>query len=160
MVDRKKIGIVLNTAWNIHNFRLGLVRALLAVGYDVVAIAPPDTFVDSITETGAQFIPLKQLSRKGVNPFKDWMLYRELYTIFKTHQLDAVLLYTIKPNIYGNWAARKVGIPSIATVTGLGYSIMQEGLVHQIVKRLYRSAFRKAKRVAFQNRDDLSLIHI
>jgi glycosyltransferase involved in cell wall biosynthesis len=34
---------------------------------------------------------------------------------------------------------------------------MQKGLVHQIVKRLYRSAFRKAPRVAFQNRDDKQL---
>lgn len=157
MANHKKIGIVLNTAWNIHNFRLGLLRALIQAGYEVVAIAPKDAFVSSIQETGAQFVPLQQLSRKGVNPFKDWMLYRELYQIFKQHQLDAVLLYTIKPNIYGNWAAKKLGIPSIATVTGLGYSFMQEGIVHQIVKLLYRSAFRKAERVAFQNSDDKAL---
>lgn len=157
MTDKKKIGIVLNTAWNIHNFRLGLIRALITAGYDVVAIAPEDQFVPSILETGAQFIPLTQLSRKGVNPFKDWMLYRELCAIFEKTQLEAVLLYTIKPNIYGNWAARRVGIPSIATVTGLGYSFMQKGVVHQIVKRLYRSAFRKAPCIAFQNRDDKKL---
>jgi glycosyltransferase involved in cell wall biosynthesis len=157
LANYKKIGIVLNTAWNIHNFRLGLIRALIQEGYKVVAIAPEDEFVSSVTETGAQFVPLQHLSRKGVNPFKDWMLYRELYQIFKQHQLDAVLLYTIKPNIYGNWAAKKLGIPSIATVTGLGYSFMQEGIVHQVVKLLYRSAFRKAKRVAFQNSDDKAL---
>ncbi len=154
---QKRIGLVLNTAWNIYNFRLGLVRALIAEGYAVVAIAPADSFVPQIEETGAKFIPLKQLSRKGVNPVKDWLLYRELYRIFQQEQLDAVLLYTIKPNIYGNWAARRAGIPSIATVTGLGYSFMKKGVVHQIVKRLYRSAFRKAERVAFQNRDDKAL---
>lgn len=157
LANHKKIGIVLNTAWNIHNFRLGLIKALIDAGYAVVAIAPEDNFVDSIKATGATFVPLKQLSRKGVNPVKDWLLYRELYTIFKNEALDAVLLYTIKPNIYGNWAARRAGIPSIATVTGLGYSFMKKGVVHQIVKRLYRSAFRKAARVAFQNSDDKAL---
>lgn len=157
LTKNKKIGIVLNTAWNIHNFRLGLVRALIGAGYQVVAIAPTDEFIPSIQEAGAAFVPLQQLSRKGVNPFKDWQLYRELYSIYKKEQLDAVLLYTIKPNIYGNWAARKAGIPSIATVTGLGYSFMQKGLVHFIVKKLYKSAFKKAYRVAFQNRDDKAL---
>ena len=157
MNTTKTIGIVLNTAWNIYNFRLGLVRALLAAGYRVVAIAPPDDYVAAIEETGATFVPLKQLSRKGVNPIRDLQLYQELWRIFKQQQLDAVLLYTIKPNIYGAWAAKRAGIPSIATVTGLGYSFMQGGLVHQIVKRLYRSAFKAASRVAFQNRDDKAL---
>lgn len=151
------IGLVLNTAWNIYNFRLGLVRALLKAGYQVVAIAPPDEYVAAIEETGARFVPLTSLSRKGVNPFRDLQLYAELVRIFKAERLDAVLLYTIKPNIYGAWAAQRAGIVSIATVTGLGYSFMQKGLVHEIVKRLYRSAFKRSSRVAFQNRDDKAL---
>lgn len=151
------IGIVLNTAWNIYNFRLGLIRALLAAGYHVVAIAPIDDYVGAIEETGASFVPLKHLSRKGLNPLQDLQLTNELVRIFKAQQLDAVLLYTIKPNIYGSWAARRAGIPSIATVTGLGYSFMQGGLVHQVVKWLYRSAFKGSHRVAFQNQDDKAL---
>lgn len=151
------IGMVLNTAWNIYNFRLGLVKALLAAGYRVVAIAPTDAYVPQIEATGATFVPLERLSRKGVNPLQDLQLTNELARIFKAEQLDAVLLYTIKPNIYGAWAARRVGIPSISTITGLGYAFMQGGLVHQVVKRLYRSAFKGSHRVAFQNRDDKAL---
>lgn len=151
------VGIVLNTAWNIYNFRLGLVKALLAAGYRVVAIAPTDEYVPQIETTGATFVPLTRLSRKGVNPLQDLQLTNELARIFRAQQLDAVLLYTIKPNIYGSWAARRVGIPCISTVTGLGYAFMQGGLVHQVVKRLYRSAFKASYRVAFQNRDDKAL---
>lgn len=39
-----KILIVLNTAWNLVNFRAGLIRALVAAGYEVVAVAPPDEY--------------------------------------------------------------------------------------------------------------------
>ena len=38
----KKIVISVNTAWNIHNLRSGLVRALNRQGYDVMVMAPED----------------------------------------------------------------------------------------------------------------------
>lgn len=151
------VGIVLNTAWNIQNFRLGLIRALLASGAKVVAIAPADEFVPEIEATGCTFVPLKQLARKGVNPFQDLRLAWELAQIYQKNDLDVVLHYTIKPNIYGSMAARWVGIPMISTVTGLGYSFMQEGWVNRIVQQLYRWAFKAKGKVVFQNRDDQQL---
>lgn len=152
-----KIAIVLNTSWNIYNFRLGLVRQLIKAGHQVFAIAPPDQFVDEITATGCQYIPLKHLSRKGVNPYKDLRFCYELYRIYKLQHFDFVLHYTIKPNIYGSIAARWSKVASMSTVTGLGYSFMKEGFVNKVVKRLYKFAFRSAHCVAFQNSDDLHL---
>ena len=38
-----KIAISINCAWNIVNFRGGLIRSLLAAGYEVIAIAPQDS---------------------------------------------------------------------------------------------------------------------
>lgn len=151
------IGIVLNTAWNIYNFRLGLVKALLAVGHRVFAIAPADDFVTQIEATGCVFVPLQHLSRKGVNPIKDLRFSYELFQIYKEHQIDIVLQYTIKPNIYGSLAANMAKIKSISTVTGLGYSFLSEGAVNKIVKQLYKSAFKGCTRIAFQNSDDKKL---
>lgn len=152
-----KIGIVLNTAWNIYNFRLGLVKAFLAEGHQVYAIAPVDDFVSEIEATGCTFIPVYHLSRKGVNPIQDLQFGYELYKIYTSKQLDLVLHYTIKPNIYGCLAAGRANVKSISTVTGLGYSFMKEGLVNKIVKRLYKTAFKSGTRIAFQNRDDKKL---
>ena len=152
-----KIGIVLNTAWNIYNFRLGLVKAFLNAGHQVVAIAPKDDFVPQIVETGCTFVPVQHLSRKGVNPIQDLKFSRELYKIYKEHQLDVVLHYTIKPNIYGCLAAGFAKVKTISTVTGLGYSFMVEGLVNKVVKLLYKTAFKSGTRIAFQNRDDKKL---
>lgn len=152
-----KIAIVLNTAWNIYNYRLGLIRALIAAGHEVVAIAPPDEFVPQIVATGCTFVPTHKLSRKGTNPIKDWQYSQELYKIYKTHHIDIALQYTIKPNIYGSMAAGRAGIKSISTVTGLGYSFLSDGLVNKIAKLLYKKAFAATSLVAFQNRDDQAL---
>lgn len=158
MKEKKlKIGIVLNTAWNIYNFRLGLVNAFLSAGHEVFAIAPMDDFVEKIKATGCHFIAIKHLSRKGVNPIQDLRFSNELYKIYKTHQLDLVLHYTIKPNIYGAFAAKRAKVKTISTVTGLGYSFLTDGMVNKVVKQLYKTAFKSVDRIAFQNQDDQQL---
>ena len=155
--NSKKVALVVNTAWNIVNFRLGLIEALMAEGHQVVAIAPPDDYVEQIKATGCQFIALKRLERKGTNPLKDLRLTQELYKIFRREAIDVALLYTIKPNIYGAFAARLAKTKTICTVTGLGYSFISTGIVSRIAKGLYKRAFRSANRIAFQNKDDKKL---
>lgn len=155
--NQLKIAVVLNTTWNIYNFRLGLIKKMLEQGHEVYAVAPKDEFVDAVTATGCKHIVLKHLSRKGVNPVKDLRLCWELFQIYRKHQFDYILHYTIKPNIYGSIAAGLSRRRSIATVTGLGYTFMKEGLINKIVKKLYTFSFRFSTKVAFQNSDDLTL---
>ena len=40
----RKLVISINAAWNIYNFRSGLVRALVEAGYEVLAVAPFDDY--------------------------------------------------------------------------------------------------------------------
>ncbi|MCH2021432.1 MAG: glycosyltransferase family 4 protein [Saprospiraceae bacterium] len=152
-----KIGIVLNTAWNIYNFRLPIIKALLIKGHRVVAIAPDDEYVPYIINTGCQYIPVKFLSRKGVNPIRDIKFIYELYNIYKEEKFDLVLQYTIKPNIYGCFAARLAKVKTISTITGLGYTFLSNGIVNQIAKILYKFAFKTGTKFVFQNRDDKKL---
>ncbi len=146
-----------NTAWNILNFRSGLIKTLLAHNHQVIAIAPADEYIEDIEALGCQVIPIKQLSRKGTNPMSDLRLVHELYRIYSRENIDIALHYTIKPNIYGSLAARLSGTRSICTVTGLGYSFMQKGWVNRLVRSLYKRAFRRVEVVAFQNEDDREL---
>jgi uncharacterized protein YbjT (DUF2867 family) len=62
-----KVVIALNTAWNLLNFRSGLIRALLAQGHEVVAVAPDDEYADRVRALGCQFIPLA-MDNQGTNP--------------------------------------------------------------------------------------------
>lgn len=149
-----RIGIVANTAFNIYNFRLGLIKALQNNGYHVVAIAPADDYVTILKEQQIDFVALEQLSRKGTNPIHDLQLCFELRKIYKQQQLDVVLQYTIKPNIYGTLAARTLGLKAICTVTGLGYTFLNKGITSTIAHQLYKTAFSFAHKIIFQNTDD------
>jgi glycosyltransferase involved in cell wall biosynthesis len=148
-----KIAIVLNTSWNIYNFRLGLIKALLAEGHEVLAIAPADDYTGKLIQAGCQFEEVKMDSR-GANPLKDIALTYELFRIYKRQNPDVILQYTIKPNIYGTFAATILGIPVINNVCGLGTAFLNKNLVSKIAIAMYKLAFRFPKLVFFQNNDD------
>lgn len=154
MNQKLRIGIVANTAFNIYNFRLGLIKALQQEGHHVVAIAPADSYVELLKENNIEFIEVKNLARKGTNPFHDFKLMNEFRQLYKRQQLDVVLQYTIKPNIYGTLAARLCRIKTICTVTGLGYTFLNNSIASKVAHRLYRLAFSFADQVLFQNTDD------
>ena len=83
-MDKKlHIGIVANTAFNIYNFRLGLIKALQQEGHHVVAIAPTDTYAELLKENQIEFIEVKNLARKGTNPLNDFKLMNEFRRIYK-----------------------------------------------------------------------------
>ncbi|NVO83490.1 glycosyltransferase family 4 protein [Hymenobacter terrestris] len=152
-----RVAIVINTAWNIWNFRRSLVKALQAAGHEVLAIAPPDSYSARLeTELGCRFVPIL-MENKGTNPLKDAALTRRFYQIYKREQPDVVLHYTIKPNIYGTLAARLAGIPSVNNVSGLGTVFIVKNLVSKVALGLYKFAFQFPKRVFFQNDDDRQL---
>ena len=157
MTKKLHIGIVANTAFNIYNFRLGLIKALQQEGHHVVAIAPTDTYAELLKENQIEFIEVKNLARKGTNPLNDFKLMNEFRRIYKQQKLDVVLQYTIKPNIYGTLAARLTNTHSICTVTGLGYTFLNDSIASKVAHRLYRLAFYFADKVLFQNTDDLEI---
>ena len=151
-----KIILSVNTAWNIANFRTGLIRAFLSKGYEVLAVAPSDEHVHRITTLGARFIPM-EMDNKGTNPFRDFGLFLRFCRLFFRERPCIFLGYTIKPNIYGGLAAAFCGIPAINNVAGLGTVFIRETWLTWFVSKLYRRSFKKAKKVFFQNNDDLLL---
>ncbi|MVN75957.1 glycosyltransferase [Hymenobacter sp. HMF4947] len=152
-----RVAIVINTSWNIWNFRRGLVLALRAAGHEVLAIAPPDEYSSRLeSELGCRYVPIV-MENKGTNPLKDAQLTRRFLAVYKRERPDVVLHFTIKPNIYGTLAARLAGVPSINNVSGLGTVFLIENLVSKVARGLYRLAFRFPKKVFFQNNDDREL---
>lgn len=77
--------------------------------------------------------------------------------LYRAHDIDLVMHFTIKPNIYGSIAAHRAGIPSIAVVTGLGFTFLSRGIASSMARRLYRYAFRRNQLTIFQNPDDRTL---
>lgn len=151
-----KVAIVLNTSWNIFNFRMNFVKALLEKGYEVHTIAPHDNYTHLLEAAGCKHHDVKMDSR-GANPIKDIALTFELWGIYRKVRPDIILHYTIKPNVYGTLAASMLKIPTINNVCGLGTVFLKNNLVSAIAMFLYKVAFRFPRKVFFQNPDDLAL---
>jgi len=152
----KKILLVANTAWNLWNYRQSLIRAITQSGYRVVLVAPDDRFRDLLLQIpGVRFIALRHLSRKGLSPLQNLRLLLELFRIFRQETPDIALLYTVKPNILGNFAAALAGgVKTVSVVEGLGYSGSAAVRWRWLAALLYRLALRKTQKVVFLNRDD------
>ena len=151
-----RIIISLNTTWNIYNFRLNLIKALQNEGHHVIAVAPKDDYVSKLESNGVTCYNIK-LNSKGINPIKDLFLTYQYFLLFKKLKPDCVLSYTIKPNIYGNLAARLLNIPTINNISGLGTLFIKKSIATYIGKLLYKLSLSSSNHVFFQNNDDKSL---
>jgi glycosyltransferase involved in cell wall biosynthesis len=152
----KKIVLSVNAAWNVANFRLGLIAALQAAGHEITVLAPADDSCAAIQAAGIRFRALP-MDRKGVSPLADAGLYLRYRHALAELRPDVFLGYTVKPNIYGSLAAQALGIRVINNVSGLGTAFIRGGMLTRIVSGLYRTAFRRSERVFFQNPDDRAL---
>ncbi|MDX1903946.1 MAG: glycosyltransferase, partial [Thermonemataceae bacterium] len=151
-----KIAIVANTSWNVFNFRKGLVHFLIERGYEVTIIAPRDKYTDEIKKWHITYEEII-LENKGTNPLADTRFFRKLLHLYNHLKPDIVLHFTIKPNIYGTLACRRLKIPCINNVSGLGTTFIRKSISSRIAHLLYRLAFRFAPKVFFQNEEDLRI---
>jgi glycosyltransferase involved in cell wall biosynthesis len=149
----KKIIICLNTAWNLYNFRTGLIRTLVAQGYEVVAVAPYDEYAPRLNGLGCRFVNFP-IDNQGTNPWRDFLLLVSFFKLLLRERPAAYLGFTIKPNIYGSLVAHAIGIPVINNIAGLGAVFIKNGWLRWFVTTLYRLALRRSKKVFFQNSDD------
>ena len=152
----KKVVIVLNTAWNIYNFRLNLARALKQDGYEVIMVAPYDEKYTKLIEKEFEFYDV-YIDSKGMNILSDFKTILHFYKIYKNIKPDIILNFTIKPNIYSSLVAGILGIKSISNITGLGTIFIKQSLVTKVAKLLYKTALKCNDKVLFQNSDDKEL---
>ena len=153
--------ILASSAPSLVNFRGPLIRTLLAAGHRV-SVGAPD--VDAETRTAIEALGAEvhetPLSRNGTGVLGDISYLRSLTKLIRTVRPDGVLTYTIKPNVWGAFAAAKCDVPSTSMVTGLGFAFVGEGgawktrVARWVARRLYRAATSRNRRVIFQNPDD------
>ena len=149
----RKIVISVNTAWNIYNFRSGLIKALANQGYQIVAVAPQDEYADYLSEIGCRFINIP-MDKNGANPVRDLALLMRYFHVLRAEMPFAYLGYTIKPNVYGSIAAHMLRIPVINNIAGLGAAFINKSPITSIARTLYKISLQRSSRIFFQNADD------
>jgi glycosyltransferase involved in cell wall biosynthesis len=155
-----KIAVVGSVPRSLVNFRGPMIRRMVEAGAEVVGVAPGrDTGVEAaLSDLGAGYASYR-LERAGTNPLRDLVAVRDLQDLFRDVAPDLVLAYTMKPVIYGLYAARLAGVPRrAAMITGLGYAFeggsVKRRAVSAVARRLARTALRGAEVAFFQNPDD------
>ena len=152
----KRILINVNSAWNLLNFRAGLISELVRLGYEVIAVAPADEYVLKLELLGCRFVNL-EMDNQGTNPIRDLLLLLRYWKLLKVEKPDLCLFYTVKPNVFGSLASSIYGTPYINNVAGLGAVFIGGGWLKRVVSTLYKIAFKNSSKVFFQNKDDLNL---
>lgn len=149
----KRIVILSNHHAYTYNFRKEIIQALLDKNYIVTVILPYGEKVKNLKEMGCEVINLP-LDRRGINPITDYKLFKQYYNLIKKIEPEAVLSYTIKPNIYGGLVCRMLKTPFFPNITGLGTAAENPGVLQKIIIQLYKVSLKKATCVFFQNQEN------
>lgn len=133
-----------------------LIRSLINSGHEIVVATPRGTTFQQIINLGCKHIEVF-IQNHGTNPIKDIGLYKQYKEIIRTEKPDIVLLYTTKPNIYCGVACRKLGVPVIMNITGLGSALGNEGILQRLLIILYKMACNGKNMIAilFQNEGNM-----
>lgn len=148
-----RIAFVSPNAWTMYNFRRELLQSLLEKGFEVIIIAEKDKYSALIVAMGCLFIPVT-IRNRSLSPTDDISLFLSLKKTYKKYKPDFIFHYVVKPNIYGTLAAKMLGIPSIAIITGLGHAFNKNNLLRLLIKKLYQLTLRYAYEVWCLNADD------
>ena len=145
-----------NSAWNILNFRMNLLRALKAQGLRPVVLVPRG---EGEAELRAASVRVETISMSAddTSPLSGFILVVRYIQALRRIRPAAFLGFTPKPNIFGSMAASGLKIPVINNVTGLGTAFIHGGALAALVPHLYRVALRSSHRVFFHNDEDRSL---
>lgn len=161
-----KIAIISNSAFSVVNFRKRLIEDFSARGWKVYVLAPDfnDKFRNALAASGAATVDIK-MARTGINPFADLGSLYSLSSVLKHISPSVTFSYGIKPVIYGMIASKIAGISNrFAMVAGLGTMYVDEvkvtfrrSALKRMVNLMYRFSLRYARKVFFQNDDDIQL---
>lgn len=162
----KKVALVANSSWYLYNFRLSFLEGLRAEGYELVLIAPEDSYSDRLRQAGFRLLCLP-LDRKGMNPFRDLLAVIRLARAYRVECPDIAHHHTVKCVLYGSLAARLAGLTgdgpaTVNSITGLGHLFLSRSPVVRAARAallvLYRMVARWPRvHFLFQNPDDLAV---
>ncbi len=135
--------------------------ALVKAGNEVLALTPKGEYFSQFAKYKIKAIDYP-IERSSLNPFKALKTIQNIAKILKKEKPDILHTFMLKPNIYGSFAAKLAKIPCVInSLTGLGSFYIQKSfkttLLRILIERLNFLAFKIAKKVLFQNQDDLEL---
>lgn len=156
-----RVLIVNNTGIYLLRFRREFIAALRDAGHEVSVLAPRDQAWERLPQLGVPVTEWK-LQQHGTSPMSELRAVIQACREVRRQRPDVVINFTVKPAIYGSFAARLAGVTRIHSVfTGLGYFFTHDddsgSWLTRVIRTLLRRALRFNQSVFFQNGDDRDL---
>lgn len=162
--EKPRLLFLVTEDWYFWSHRVDLARAARDAGYEVLVATRVHDYRKRIEDEGFILLPL-DWKRGGTNPIQELRSFWALVSLYRRERPALVCHVSLKPVLYGTWAARLAGISAVVnSVTGLGWAAGIEtwraaGLRFFLVRFLKRTlAFSKAYSV-FQNPEDAAELH-
>ena len=149
----RKVLFIANRDFVLYNFRFELIEKLIGMGNQVYISLPYGPKVDMMVQAGAIYLPLS-VDGRGLNVLRDFLMIHKLKGMIKSISPDVVLLYTTKIDIYGGMVARRMSVPYVINISGLGTVVGGKGLLQRLLISMYKDAVKDARCVFFQNRSN------
>ena len=144
-------------------FRVDMMKSFIDCGHEVVAVGnePETDWAEKFSELKIKYRQAF-VQRTGTNPLKDLKTLKSLKKIIKGEKPQKIFSYQAKTVIYGGIAAKKhKDMEYYALVAGVGSVFLAKGLksrlIRSILKMEYKSGLKKARKVFFQNKDDVKI---
>lgn len=164
MSSKPKIFVLCAYAPSVISFRGKLLTSLIKKQHDIILSAPNieacPALISWCSKEGISYFSTSLINTK-VGVFGELKELSLLYNQIRKEHPDILLLYGIKPVIYGSICGFLNRTKKIfSTITGLGHFFMEENIhkpTSKLLAFLYKLALKANNKVLFQNKDDATL---
>lgn len=159
LVERPRLLLLITEDSYFWTHRLDLARAARDAGMDVHIVTRVRDHGKRITDEGFTLVPIPFV-RRGRQPFGELFAVLKLALLYRRLKPDIVHHVAMKPMLYGSWAARLAGVPSVVNAfAGLGYAFIEQSWQARLLRAGLQRGLRSAldlpnTRVILQNDED------
>ena len=164
MKPNKKILFISNSLFYLSNFRSELIETFAHDKYEVFLCVP--RLKENEIPISNRFRNLSNVNvleidmdRSSTNILSNLISLYQIFITFIKIKPDIILLFTIKPVIFGSLCSMILGVKNCYSfVTGLGHVFIDEKkpILKLTVKAFYKLALNANKKIFFQNTDDIN----
>lgn len=160
-----KILVLSSHTHSLFWFRMDMMKSFIEKGYEVCAVGneQEDKWKEQFKQNKINYYSIP-VSRNGLNFLSDLKTFKALREIIKREKPNKIFVYQAKTIVYGSLAARSVNsqIGIYPLIAGLGSIFRGKGIKNKLIKTIlgfqYRLVFEFAKKIIFQNEDDLNTL--
>ena len=152
---KASIAIIENNIIATNTIREKLTNTLAENGYAVTILTTgTETDIEKAKQKGFRVIDVKGSTQ---NPLDIFSYMRNLKKALKESKASVCLTFTIRPAIWGNVVTRRLHIPTITNITGIGPLFARKNIAYRAARTLYKFVLQKTAKIFFQNYDDMNI---